>query len=114
MPQVEVRTRIRPVRRTGGGKRRWSDGDSEIVMQILLLPRGSGNRKMAVALAKAAKADPKLSPHVKRVKAGASTVWVILRPSFALAKTMMEWNRQRVENPDVPGQLPLFGGPVPI
>jgi hypothetical protein len=110
MSKVEVRTRIRRVKETAGGKRRWS-GDVELVMEILLLPRGSGNRNMARALAQAAKKDRRLGPHVKRVKAGASKVWVTLVPSMALAHTMLEWNGDRPA--DVPGQLPLFGGACP-
>jgi hypothetical protein len=101
MPKVEVRTRLRPLGRNG----------SELIMELLLTPRGSGNRKWAVALAKAAKHHAQLGPHVKRVRAGSSKVWIVLDPSLELAKTMWHWQRTRAA--DVEGQLPLFGGPVP-
>jgi hypothetical protein len=81
-------------------------------MELLLTPRGSGNRKLAVALAKAAKNHPQLGPHVKRVKAGSSKVWITLVPSLALAQTMLTWNQQRKQT-DVPGQLAMFGVPIP-
>lgn len=97
MPQIEVKTRMRPESRHG----------PELVLEILLTPRGSGNRRLAVALARAAKNHAQLGPHVKRVRAGYSKVWVVLTPSVALAKTMLEWN---AHPQDVPGQLPLFGG----
>jgi hypothetical protein len=28
-------------------------------------------------------------------------------------RIMMEWNQDRLDEVDVPGQLPLFGGPAP-
>jgi hypothetical protein len=109
MPQIEVRTRIVPVRRRGQRKRDNLLGETEIILEILLLPRGSGNRKLAVGLAKAAKSDPHLGPHVKRVRAGSSKIWVTLQPSAALMATMLTWHRRRAETADVPGQLALFG-----
>jgi hypothetical protein len=113
MPQVEVRTRLVPVRRSGQRKRDNLLGETEVLMEILLVPRGSGNRKWAVALGKAAKAHPELGPHVKRVRVGSSKVWVTLLPSPSLLASMMSWNQRRLESADVPGQLPLFGGAIP-
>jgi len=106
MANVEVRTRMvvrGPMAR----------GGPVLILEILLTPRGSGNRKLAVALARAAKSHAKLGRHVKKVRAGYSKVWITLTPSVALARTMLEWNADREKTPDVPGQLPLFGGPVP-
>ncbi len=114
MPQVEVRTRLRPF----GSKRKGCAGvapaqaDAELIMELLLTPRGSGNRKWAVALAKAAKNHPQLGPHVKRVKAGSSKVWIYLVPSVSLAQTMLLINREPRQMADVPGQLGLFGVPT--
>ncbi len=114
MPQVDVKTRLRPVRPTGKKPRprEWLH-ETELVIEIGLLPRGSGNRKLARSIAAAAKQHPKLRPHLKRVRAGSSKVWVVLRPSAALMRIMMEWNQDRLDEVDVPGQLPLFGGPAP-
>jgi hypothetical protein len=101
-------------RRKGSRKRSTvlTGGQSELLMEVLLHPRGSGNRNLAVALAKAFRAHPELSPHVRKVRAGYSKVWVHFTPSMALAQVMMEWQATRAAHPDVPGQLPLFGGPV--
>lgn len=83
-------------------------------MELLLTPRGSGNRRWAVALAKAAKRHPQLGPHVKRTRAGSSKVWIVLKPSLALTRALLEWQEQRSSVPDVEGQLPLFGGAAPV
>ncbi len=99
--QTEVKTRIKKLR--GGG--------TEVVMDLLLLPRGSGNRPMAKRLAAAFKAHPVLAPHVRSVKAGASKVTIHLTPSVALMKAIFEIT-ENASRPDVPGQLPLFGVPA--
>ena len=104
MPQVELRTRTRINGRSG----------PELILEILLTPRGSGNRKLALGLARAAKKDPRIGPHVKRVRAGYSKVWVTLTPSIQLARTLFEMQAAALANAgqDVEGQLPLFGVPV--
>jgi hypothetical protein len=104
MPQVELKTWLRPL-----GRRR--KGESELVLEFRLTPRGSGNRKLARALASAAKNHPKLGPHVKRVQAGSSKVWVVLRPSLTLMQVVAAWKDEMIETADVPGQLPLFTAP---
>jgi hypothetical protein len=112
MPKVEVRTRLRPL----GNKRKPAPDapknqfNGELIMELLLTPRGSGNRKFAIALAKAAKNHPRLGPHVKSVKAGSSKVWIILIPSLGLMKTIWQWTEQQTT--DVPGQLSMFGVPL--
>jgi hypothetical protein len=102
MPSVEVKVRTR-LRGRGG---------PEVVLEILLTPRGSGNRKLARQLATAARMHPKLGPHIRRVSCGTSKINVHLIPSMELSRVMLEWNRERMERSDVPGQLPLFGGAV--
>lgn len=106
MPQVELRTRTRINGRTG----------PELILEIILTPKGSGNRKLALGLAQAARRDPRIGPHVKRVRAGYSKVWVTLTPSLQLARTLFEMQAAelaRAGESDVPGQMPLFGGPLP-
>ena len=102
MPKIEVRTRMRPLARNG----------AELWFEMLLVPRGSGNRKLAVALARAVRNHPQLKPHVKRVVAGSSKVLVVFKPSMGLMKTLLLWNKERIEaaGEDVEGQLALFGG----
>jgi hypothetical protein len=88
-------------------------GETEILLEILLVPRGSGNRKWAVALGKAARVNPELAPHIRRVRVGSSKLWITLKPSASLMSSMMSWNKRRADSADVPGQLPLFGGVAP-
>lgn len=113
MPQVEVRTRLVPVRCAGQRQRDNLFGATEILLEILLVPRGSGNRKWAVALAKAARVHPELGPHIRRVRVGSSKLLITLKPSVSLMSAMMSWNQRRLASADVPGQLPLFGGVAP-
>jgi hypothetical protein len=108
MPQIEVRTRTYfPKSKKSKKRAEWQD--AELLLEIILTPRGSGNRKFAVGLAKAAKASPQLGPHVRRVKAGSSKVWIYLTPSLGLMKTIALWQSSAQAKEDVPGQLPLFG-----
>ena len=99
MPRAEVRIRGRVSRR-----------GPEVVLEVLLTPRGSGNRKLARQLAAAFRNHPKLGRHVRRASAGSSKVMVHMIPSLAMMRVVAQWQKERVE--DVPGQLPLFGGPV--
>jgi hypothetical protein len=93
-----------------GEGRQWED--AELLLEILLTPRGSGNRKFAVELAQAARTNPKLGPHIRRVKAGSSKVWIYLTPSLGLMKTLALWSSSVQQDQDVPGQLGLFGSPA--
>jgi hypothetical protein len=102
MPRAELKIRMRPLAKRG----------AELVLEILLTPRGSGNRELARQMARAARNHPKLGPHVRRVQAGSSKVMVHLIPSVELMRVVAQWQRDEVEAADVPGQLPLFGGPV--
>jgi hypothetical protein len=99
MPKIELKTRIRSDGRHG----------PELILDLLLVPRGSGNRAFAAALAKTIRKHPKLSPHVRQVKAGSSRVMVSLTPSVGLMKTIALWSSSVQADEDVPGQLPLFG-----
>lgn len=83
-------------------------GDPEVIMDVLFIPRGSGNRNKARALGVAFKTHPKMKPHIKRVVVGSSRVTVHLRSSLALMKEISEMWAERRANGDVPGQLPLF------
>ena len=110
MPQVEVRTRMRAARRKGTRKRpgMLSADEHELILELVITPRGSGNRNFARGLARAAVNHPHLGPHVKRARAGSSKVWVILRPSLELTTALAEFQLERARLSDVPGQLPLF------
>ena len=103
MPQIEVRTRTRTTTR----------GGAEMVLQIILTPRGSGNRKLALGLAAAARKS-ELGPHIKRIRTGYSSVWIVLRPSLKLAKALFDIQARSLEaaSSDVEGQIPLFGVPA--
>jgi hypothetical protein len=79
-----------------------------LILDLLLVPRGSGNRSFAVALAKTIRKHPKLGPHVRQVKAGSSRVMVSLTPSAGLMKTIWQWTQDESQTADVEGQLPLF------
>jgi hypothetical protein len=89
--QVEVTTKLKP---------------GVLVLDIALVPRGSGNRNAARRLAEGFRTNGKLAPHVLKVTAGTSRVLVHLRVSLELMRIVAEW--PKVEG-DVPGQLPLFG-----
>lgn len=84
-------------------------GEAEIVLQVQLLPRGSGNRNKARALAETYRTHRIMRPHIKRVLCGASSVTVHFRASLGLVDA---WNQVAAEErarQDVPGQMPLFG-----
>ncbi len=100
--QYEVRTRMKP----GGVK------GPEIIMEILLTPRGSGNRKYAQALARAAESHPEFGCHVRRVRVGASKVMVVFEPSAAFGQAMLSATFMPKKSTGIPGQLGLLGVPM--
>ncbi len=105
MPKIELKTRIRTTGRHG----------PELILDLLLVPRGSGNRAFAAALAKSIREHPKLGHHVRQVTAGSSRVIVSLISSPGLMKTIWQWNKDRVDaQGDVPGQIPLFGSAMTV
>lgn len=97
--QVEVSTRARLTRA----------GLPEIVLKVLLTPRGSGNRGYAERLAKAFRQQEIMRPHIKRVHAGTSSVTVYLKPSVGCMRAINEVAKRAKAAVDVPGQMGLFG-----
>lgn len=95
---IEVKTRMKMV---NGGR------ESEVIMDLLLLPRGSGNRNQARAIGRAFKRNRHLKGHVKRVVVGSSRVTVHLRSSISLLREIQKMAEEE-RALDVPGQLPLF------
>lgn len=81
----------------------------ELIMQMMLLPRGSGNKNKARRLAQAFKEHPKMKPHIKRVVTGSSSVTVHMLSSLALMDVLNEISAEAKAKKDVEGQLPLFG-----
>lgn len=81
-----------------------------IVLDVKLLPRGSGNRAAACRLAASFRQNPYLKPHLIRVVAGASRVTVHLRPSIDLAGDLRQLVLDDRARRDAPGQLGLWGG----
>lgn len=79
-----------------------------VIMEILLLPRGSGNRNMARRLANHFRTNPELKPNVHKVVCGTSRVTVHLIPSVDLLQKIEDIKQQQRQQ-DLPGQLRLFG-----
>src|SRR5438309_3377044 len=90
----EVRTQLK----------RDSKGTWVVVVDIIFVPRGSGNRNHARRLGEEFRSNAKLGPHVLKVVVGASKVRVYMRPSMDLMKVIAQWPTP-VE--DVPGQMLL-------
>lgn len=97
--QIEVKTRLKVAR----------DGTPVVIMDVLLLPRGSGNRNRARQLADAFKVHPLLKRHVRRVVCGASRVTVHMRSSLGLLRDINAIAPEMERTQDVEGQLKLFG-----
>jgi hypothetical protein len=102
--QAQVTTKFRHL--TSGVK-----GKPELILDVALIPRGSGNRAAARRLAKQFREEGRLKSHLKRVVAGSSRVTVHLRLSVDLLEALDEMKREHRERvtQDVPGQLSLFG-----
>lgn len=92
--RTEVKTRMHEL----------PSGSWETVMDVLLTPRGSGNRAHAQRVAQAFRDHPKLKGHIRKVVAGSSKVTVYLIPSLELMRVVAEWKAEE----DVPGQLKIF------
>lgn len=97
--QIETKTRTRVNKQ----------GEREVIMEIGLLPRGSGNRNKARGIAAWYANHPELKPHILSIKAGTSKVTVHFRPSLELMKLMMEYAQRQAMAKDVEGQMALFG-----
>lgn len=84
-------------------------GEPEVVLDVIFLPRGSGNRAKVRRLGEEFRKHEVVGPYVKRVVCGATRLTVSMRAGFGLMGAIMELSRQAKEKQDVPGQLPLFG-----
>ena len=97
MPHIEVKTKLR-VLKTG----------PEVLVDLVFVPRGSGNRNKARQVAQILRVNPRFKPHVRKVVVGASRVTVHLIPTFDLLRDLEALKNQQTEAADVPGQLRLF------
>lgn len=98
--QIEVKTRMR-----------ITGEEPEVIMDLLLKPRGSGNRHQARLLGRAFRNHRILGDHVKKVVVGSSRVTVHLRATLDAIRAVNECAEENRRNQpvDVPGQLKLFG-----
>ena len=96
--QVEVKTQLKIQR----------DGTPLVILSVILLPRGSGNRNRARRLADAFRNHPRMKPHIREVICGASRVTVHMRSSLSLLREINAL-AGAARAGDVPGQLALFG-----
>lgn len=101
--QVEVKTRAHVNRK----------GKAEVLLQLLLVPRGSGNRRTAQRLAKSFRDHPIMKPHITKVVCGCSAVTVHLRSSLAMLQALAETMDQEKAKKDVKGQMRLWGSVQP-
>ena len=65
-----------------------------LVVKFDLLPRGSGNRRFAKAIAHEFRTNPTISPHVISARSGTSRVVVRLRPSMDASRAFVQWSRE--------------------
>lgn len=101
--QVEVRTRFKGL----------TSNAPELILDVLLLPRGSGNRRVARQMAEQLREDRHLKPHIGKIVAGASRVSVHMPITVGMQKAIDAFLAERKEQQqdhDVPGQLPLAFG----
>lgn len=87
----------------------------ELVLDVLLVPRGSGNRKMARRIADYIRRDSDLGPYVGKIVTGSSRVSIHLPITREVEAAVNRFLTRRKEEeaqavPDVPGQLPLAFG----
>ena len=83
-------------------------GEGEIILDITLLPRGSGNRSKVRKLGAEFRRNETIRPHIKKVTCGATRLTVTMRASLGLAQAVMEIADRAKQTRDVDGQLPLF------
>lgn len=85
----------------------------EIIMDFILLPRGSGNRNKARRLGEVIRNHEfigKSSGHLRKVVVGATRVTAHFYATLAFRRAMKEMEKRAEEQRDVDGQLGLFGG----
>ena len=78
-----------------------------VIIDVALVPRGSGNRAAARRLAQSFRNHDRLKPHIVKVTCGSSRVLVHFRSSLELMSIIREIRLDR-EIQDVPGQLQMF------
>ena len=109
MPEIQVKM----INRLGS----LGDQDKmpETVMQIDILPRGSGNRNLARRLAEAFESHDLMGDHVTEVRAGASRVTVHIKPSLAAISAVMEcMKRERQRVAEEKAAVGVAGGELEI
>lgn len=79
-----------------------------VVVDMILLPRGSGNRNAARRLRESFERNEQLRPHLLRVVSGTSRVTLHLKASVELMRVISEMRTAAEQARDVPGQLKLF------
>ena len=97
--QIEVTSKIKFAGDTG----------SVLILDVALLPKGSGNRAAAERLAHDFRTNPELAPHVEKITAGTSRVIVQLRNSPSLLAAIVKIKQAAR---DLHGQLHMFGRPA--
>ena len=82
-----------------------------LVIDLVMVPRGSGNRNKARRVGDSWRRSELMKPFVEKVVVGASKVRVHLTLSPDLKRTMDQYQREQAEQQvqDVPGQALLFG-----
>jgi hypothetical protein len=97
--QIESRARLK-INRSGT--------KAQIILDMMLMPRGSGNRAFARRLGESFKRDKRLDAYRTRVVIGASRVTVHLKAEPGLMATILEISQSISQQRDLPGQLPMF------
>lgn len=95
--QVKTRANLNPRR------------EPSVIMDVLFVPRGSGNRNKAKRLGEALRNHPDFAQDIIKVVVGCSRVTVHFRASLGLAKRMAEFQMRQYQAKDVEGQMALFG-----
>lgn len=108
MSQMELRSRL-VMRRHGRGGSEPTPWPM-LVVDMILLPRGSGNRNRARRIADRWRKSEVMAPFVEKIITGASKVRVHLTCSPELQEAVREAQKLERESQDLPGQLGLFAG----
>lgn len=83
----------------------------ELIIRLVLLPRGGGNRNKARRLAERLKTDKHLGEHIRKITAGTSSVILRMPITPATWRGVNAFlSEEKSEPVDVPGQLPLAFG----
>lgn len=103
--RVEVKTRTK-----------WREKEQEFdwIVDLLLVPRGSGNRHIATGLGKVIRNHPRLKDHIRTLKVGVSKVSIHFRPTFAMSLDLLKLATEVYMKKNDPNQLPLFPDPAGV